>query len=72
MPQLIKNEHIQRGIDTYKGERDSFTEGLLNKGNLKAEVYQFNDGRYLVKYLLLQRAFLYKNKEELLESIQLD
>lgn len=71
MPIVVKSEHIQKGIDTYNGVRDTHTEVLMKNGNLDAEVYKFKDDRYLVNYKLLGKAFLYKSKEELMNAITL-
>jgi hypothetical protein len=71
VPIIVKPEHIQKGIDTYNGKRDLHLETLLKNGNLDSEVYKFQDDRYLVNYKLLGRAFLYKSKDELMNSITL-
>ena len=71
VPIIVKPEHIQKGIDTYNGKRDEHLESLLRNGNLEAEVYRFRDDRYLVKFKLLGRTFLYASKEELMNSITL-
>ena len=71
MPIIVKQEHIQRGIDAYNGIRDGSLEAVFKNGNLEAKVYKFQDNRYLVDYKLLGRAFLYESKEELLNSITL-
>ena len=72
VPILVKDQHIQKGIDTYQGVRDRQMESLFKNGNLQAEVYVFKDGRFLVKYLLLNKAFLFESKEELMNSVVLE
>lgn len=72
VPLLVKPEHIQKGIDTYNGKRDEHFEDLLKNGNLDGEVYRFTDGRYLVNYKLIGRAFLYESREELMTAITLN
>ena len=71
VPITVKPEHIQKGIDTYNGQRDEHLESLLRNGNLEAEVFHFQDDRYLVSYKLLGRTFLYESKEELMNSVTL-
>ncbi len=68
----VRKEHIQKGIDKYKGERQENIEKLFAQGNLKAKVYRFEDGRMLVHYLVLDNALLYPNEEVLMDSIVLD
>jgi len=68
----VRKEHIQKGIDKYKGERQDNIEKLFAQGNLKAKIYRFEDGRMLVHYLVLDNALLYPNEESLMDSIILD
>ena len=68
----VRKEHIQKGIDKYKGERQENIEKLFAQGNLKAKIYRFEDGRMLVHYLVLDNALLYPNEESLMDSIILD
>ena len=68
----IRKEHIQKGIEKYKGVRQEEIEKLFAQGNLKADVYQFEDGRMLVHYLLLDTALLYPNEQSLMDSIVLE
>lgn len=68
---VVKEEHVQPGIEKYEGKRDQHCEKLLSKGKLPAEVYAFKDGRYLVKYSIINRAFLYASKQEFMEAVDL-
>ncbi|MBT6235276.1 hypothetical protein N9811_02100 [Bacteroidia bacterium] len=68
----VKKEHIQKGIDKYKGERQKDLEKLFAQGNLKAEVYRFADGRMLVHYLVIDSALLYPNESALMDAIVLE
>lgn len=68
----VQEEHIEKGIKKYNGVRNTALETLFKNGKLEAEVYTFDDGRYLVKYLLLKTAFLYPDESSLLTSIRLD
>lgn len=72
MPILVKDEHIKKGIEAYGGKQDPELERIFAHGNLDADIYAFNDGRYLVCYKLLKKAMLYSSKEELMSSIVLD
>ncbi|PCJ66118.1 MAG: hypothetical protein COA58_08580 [Bacteroidetes bacterium] len=72
MAKLVLKEHIERGIEKYNGQPDLHLQQLLNTGKMAAEVFRFEDGRYLVLYTLMDQAFLYDSKEELLDKIQLD
>ncbi len=65
----IRKEHIQKGIDKYKGVRQEEIEKLLARGNLNAKVYRFEDDRILVQYLTFDNALLYPNEETLMYSI---
>jgi len=69
---LIKADHIEKGIEKYDGQRDTFIETIPLNGKLESKVYKFNDGRYLVIYLFLDQAFLYESKKELLDMVQLE
>lgn len=67
----VKPEHIDKGVQKYKGVRDETLEALFTNAKIKSEVYRFEDGRYLVNYLSVNQAFLYPDKEALLSKIQL-
>lgn len=68
----IRKEHIQKGIDKYKGVRQEEIEKLFAQGKLEAKVYRFEDGRMLVHYTLIDNALLYPNEETLMDSIILE
>ena len=68
----IRKEHIQKGIDKYKGIRQEEIEKLFAQGNLKAKVYRFEDGRMLVHYTLIDNALLYSSEQELMDAIILE
>ena len=68
----VKDEHIEKGIEKYQGKRVPEFESLFKNGKINAEVFKFNDGRFLVKFLNLKTAFLYPSEESLFDSIQLD
>ena len=68
----IRKEHIQKGIEKYKGIRQEEIEKLFAQGNLKADVYRFEDDRILVHYLVLDTALLYPNEQSLMDSIVLE
>ena len=71
MPILVKQEHIAKGIKTYKGKRNSYLETLLKNGNSDAEVYTFQDSRCLVIFHFLKKAFLYDSEKDLLNTLVL-
>ena len=68
----IRKEHIDKGIAKYKGVRQEEIEKLFEQGKLNAKVYRFEDGRFLVHYLVFDNALLYSNKETLMDSIILE
>jgi hypothetical protein len=72
MAKVVQNEHILKGIEKYQGVRDEKIEKLFRLGNLETETYKFQDGRFLVKFILSNHAILYASEEELLAKINLD
>lgn len=68
----VRKEHIEKGIDKYKGVRQADIEQLFAQGKLEAKVYRFEDGRMLVHYAVIDNALLYPNEEALMNSIILE
>ncbi len=68
----VQKEHINRGVEKYKGVKDDHLESLLRNANMPCTPYIFNDGRVLLKYDLLDTALLYPSLDYLFDILALD
>lgn len=65
----VKQEHIQPGIEKYKGKIDTVLQRHLKNAQLEYVPYVFEDGRVMVVYEAMQMAFLYPSKQSIFETL---
>jgi hypothetical protein len=68
---VVKKEHIQAGIEKYKGVIDSELLELLSLSGLNAKPYLFADGRVLLVYQAQDHGILYASKKVLFDKLDL-
>ncbi len=65
----VKKEHIQPGIEKYKGEIDPALQRHLKNADLDYMPYVFEDGRVMMVLEVMQVAFLYPSKQAVFETL---
>jgi hypothetical protein len=67
---LVQNQHIDKGIERYKGELDERLQRYVDDSPLVYTVYRFEDNRILLVYHHNLYALLYENERILLEELE--
>ena len=65
----VKQEHIQPGIEKYKGKLDAELQRHLKNAELDYLPYVFEDGRVMMVLEMMEIAFLYPNKQAVFETL---
>ena len=65
----VKQEHIQLGIEKYKGVLDEDLGRHLKNAQLDYVPYVFEDGRVLMVLEMMNMAFLYPSKSAVFETL---
>lgn len=68
----VKPEHIQPGIERYKGVVDSHLTSILNNAGYEYTAYRFADNRILLVLPNEFAAFLYRNEEVMFQRLSLE
>ncbi len=68
----VKAEHIQPGIEKYKGKLDSELARHLKNAQLDYMPYVFEDGRVLMVLEVMNTGFLYPSKQAVFETLLAD
>ncbi len=65
----VKSDHIQPGIEKYKGKIDTELQRHLTNAKLDYIPYLFEDGRVLMVFEVMNTAFLYPSKKVVFETL---
>lgn len=65
----VKAEHIQLGIEKYKGKFDESLARHLKNAQLEYIPYVFEDGRVLMVLEIMNTGFLYPSKQAVYETL---
>lgn len=65
----VKSDHIQPGIEKYKGKIDAELQRHLINAKLEYIPYLFEDGRVLMVLEIMNTAFLYPSKKVVFETL---
>ncbi|MEZ5007945.1 MAG: hypothetical protein R2728_12750 [Chitinophagales bacterium] len=65
----VKSEHIQPGIEKYKGKVDEDLQRHLKNAKLEYIPYVFEDGRVMMVLEMMNTAFLYPSKKAVFNTL---
>lgn len=65
----VKSEHIQAGIQKYKGKIDVELQRHLKNARLEYIPYVFEDGRVMMVLEIMNTAFLYPSKKVVYQTL---